>query len=51
MQERIRVEREGKPFLLLRDGSQAQHIVRLPGDVVRLTASARRGRSRTTGSS
>jgi hypothetical protein len=37
MQERIRAEREGKPFLLLRDGTQTQHLVRLPTDVDRLT--------------
>ena len=37
MQERILAEREGKPFLLLRDADQAQHIIRLPGDVDRLT--------------
>ena len=30
MQERILAEREGKPFLLLRDGAQTQHLVRLP---------------------
>ena len=37
MQERIRAEREGQPFLLLRDGAQTQHIVRLPADGDRLT--------------
>jgi pSer/pThr/pTyr-binding forkhead associated (FHA) protein len=37
MQERILAEREGKPFLLLRDAAQAQHIIRLPTDVDRLT--------------
>jgi pSer/pThr/pTyr-binding forkhead associated (FHA) protein len=37
MQERILAEREGQPFLLLRDGNQAQHIIRLPTDVERLT--------------
>ena len=37
MQERILAEREGKPFLLLRDGTQTQHIVRLPTDGDRLT--------------
>jgi pSer/pThr/pTyr-binding forkhead associated (FHA) protein len=37
MQERILAEREGTPFLLLRDGDQAQHIIRLPTDVERLT--------------
>jgi pSer/pThr/pTyr-binding forkhead associated (FHA) protein len=37
MQERILAEREGQPFLLLRDGDQAQHIIRLPTDVERLT--------------
>jgi pSer/pThr/pTyr-binding forkhead associated (FHA) protein len=37
MQERILAEREGKPFLLLRDADQAQHLVRLPDDVERLT--------------
>jgi pSer/pThr/pTyr-binding forkhead associated (FHA) protein len=37
MQERIAAEREGKPFLLLRDGAQTQHLVRLPTDSDRLT--------------
>jgi pSer/pThr/pTyr-binding forkhead associated (FHA) protein len=37
MQERIHAEREGKPFLLLRDGTQTQHIIRLPTDRDRLT--------------
>ena len=37
MQERILAEREGKPFLLLRDGAQTQHLVRLPTDGDRLT--------------
>jgi pSer/pThr/pTyr-binding forkhead associated (FHA) protein len=37
MQERILAEREGKPFLLLRDAAQAQHIIRLPTDADRLT--------------
>jgi pSer/pThr/pTyr-binding forkhead associated (FHA) protein len=37
MQERIHAEREGKPFLLLRDATQTQHIVRLPVDGDRLT--------------
>jgi pSer/pThr/pTyr-binding forkhead associated (FHA) protein len=37
MQARILAEREGKPFLLLRDADQAQHIIRLPDDVDRLT--------------
>ena len=37
MQERILAEREGKPFLLLRDATQTQHLVRLPTDGDRLT--------------
>ena len=37
MQQRILAEREGKPFLLVRDADQAQHIIRLPGDADRLT--------------
>jgi len=37
MQARILAEREGQPFLLLRDADQAQHIIRLPDDVDRLT--------------
>jgi pSer/pThr/pTyr-binding forkhead associated (FHA) protein len=37
MQARILAEREGQPFLLLRDAHQAQHIIRLPDDVDRLT--------------
>ena len=31
MQERIHAEREGEPFLLLRDGNGAQNLVRLAG--------------------
>lgn len=37
MQERIRAERDGVPFLLLRDGEGTQHLVRLPPDGDRLT--------------
>jgi pSer/pThr/pTyr-binding forkhead associated (FHA) protein len=37
MQARIVAEREGQPFLLLRDGTQTQQIVRLPTDSERLT--------------
>jgi pSer/pThr/pTyr-binding forkhead associated (FHA) protein len=37
MQARILAEREGQPFLLLRDGTQTQRIVRLPTDSERLT--------------
>src|SRR3954447_19865533 len=37
MQERILAEREGKPFLLLRDGDRTQRLVRLPTDGDRLT--------------
>jgi pSer/pThr/pTyr-binding forkhead associated (FHA) protein len=37
MQARILAEREGQPFLLLRDGSQTQQIVPLPTDSERLT--------------
>jgi pSer/pThr/pTyr-binding forkhead associated (FHA) protein len=37
MQERIRAEREGVPFLLLRDGDGTQQLVRLSVDEDRLT--------------
>ena len=37
MQERIRAEREGVPFLLLRDGDGTQRLVRLPADDERLS--------------
>ena len=37
MQERIRAERDGMPFLLLRDGAGTQQLVRLPTDGERLT--------------
>jgi pSer/pThr/pTyr-binding forkhead associated (FHA) protein len=37
MQERILAEREGNPFLLLRDGDRTQRLVRLPTDGDRLT--------------
>ena len=37
MQERIRAEREGVPFLLLRDGDGVQRLVRLSVDDERLT--------------
>ena len=37
MQERILAEREGSPFLLLRDGDRTQRLVRLPTDGDRLT--------------
>jgi pSer/pThr/pTyr-binding forkhead associated (FHA) protein len=37
MQERIRAERDGVPFLLLRDGEGTQQLVRLPADAERLS--------------
>jgi ribosomal protein L33 len=37
MQERIRAERDGLPFLLLRDGAGTQQVVRLPADAERLS--------------
>jgi predicted component of type VI protein secretion system len=37
MQERILAEREGEPFLLLRDGDGTQRLVRLSGGEERLT--------------
>jgi len=37
MQERIRAERDGVPFLLLRDGSGTQKVVRLARDAERLS--------------
>ncbi|MGZ8634019.1 MAG: FHA domain-containing protein [Solirubrobacteraceae bacterium] len=37
MQERIRAERDGVPFLLLRDGAGTQQVVRLPADAERLS--------------
>lgn len=37
MQERIRAERDGMPFVLVRDGAGAQHIVRLADAADRLT--------------
>ena len=37
LQERIRAERDGVPFLLLRDGEGTQQLVRLPADAERLS--------------